>query len=79
MAFLSQESTPEPIVTSQSIGVAVVGTGFGEKVHIPGLQAHPRTQPVAIYHRDLAKAKAIATGDRAAVLGVVRFCAMRNR
>ncbi len=61
MAFLSQESTPEPIVTSQSIGVAVVGTGFGEKVHIPGLQAHPRTQPVAIYHRDLAKAKAIAS------------------
>lgn len=40
--------------------VAVVGTGFGQKVHIPGLQAHHRTEVVAVYHRDLAKAKAIA-------------------
>jgi predicted dehydrogenase len=43
-----------------SIGVAVVGTGFGQKVHIPGFEAHPRTQVVAVYHRDLAKAKAVA-------------------
>lgn len=43
-----------------AIQVAVVGTGFGQKVHIPGLQAHHRTQVVAVYHRDLAKAKAIA-------------------
>ena len=42
------------------IGVAVVGTGFGQKVHIPGFQAHPRTQLIAVYHRDLDKAKAIA-------------------
>jgi predicted dehydrogenase len=42
------------------IGVAVVGTGFGQKVHIPGFQAHPRTQVVAVYHRDLDQAKAIA-------------------
>jgi predicted dehydrogenase len=42
------------------IGVAVVGTGFGQKVHIPGLQAHHRTQVVAVYHRDRAKAEAIA-------------------
>jgi predicted dehydrogenase len=40
--------------------VAVVGTGFGEKVHIPGLQAHHRTAVVAVYHRDLEKARAIA-------------------
>ncbi|MGB3199749.1 MAG: Gfo/Idh/MocA family oxidoreductase [Nodosilinea sp.] len=40
--------------------VAVVGTGFGQKVHIPGLQAHHRTEVVAVYHRDLAKAQAIA-------------------
>jgi predicted dehydrogenase len=39
----------------------VVGTGFGEKIHIPGFQAHPRTQLVAVYHRDLDKAKAIAS------------------
>lgn len=43
------------------IGVAVVGTGFGVKVHIPGFQAHPRTEIVAVYHRDLAKARAIAS------------------
>jgi len=40
------------------IGVAVVGTGFG-KVHIPGFQAHPRTQ-LAVYHRELDKARVIA-------------------
>lgn len=44
----------------QVIGVAVVGTGFGQKVHIPGLQAHHRTQVVAVYHRDSDKANAIA-------------------
>ncbi|MBT9312494.1 Gfo/Idh/MocA family protein [Leptothoe kymatousa] len=43
-----------------SIGVAVVGTGFGQKIHIPGLQAHHRTDVVAVYHRDLSKAQAIA-------------------
>ncbi|KST65453.1 Gfo/Idh/MocA family protein [Mastigocoleus testarum] len=42
------------------IGVAVVGTGFGKKVHIPGLQAHPRTKVIAVYNRDLEKAKKIA-------------------
>ncbi len=42
------------------IGVAIVGTGFGQKVHIPGFQANPRTQLVAVYHRDLEKAQAIA-------------------
>ncbi|KAB8334712.1 Gfo/Idh/MocA family oxidoreductase [Scytonema tolypothrichoides VB-61278] len=42
------------------IGVAVIGTGFGQKVHIPGFLAHPRTEVVAVYNRDLNKAKAIA-------------------
>lgn len=42
------------------IGVAVVGTGFGQKIHIPGLQAHHRTHVVAVYHRDRAKGTAIA-------------------
>jgi len=42
------------------IGVAIAGTGFGQKVHIPGFQAHPRTEVVAVYHRDINKAKAIA-------------------
>lgn len=42
------------------IGVAVIGTGFGQKVHIPGFQAHPQTNVVAVYHRELAKAQTIA-------------------
>ena len=47
-------------MTSSPIGVAVVGTGFGQKIHIPGFQHHPRTEVVAIYNPDLGKAKAIA-------------------
>ncbi|NJN60546.1 MAG: Gfo/Idh/MocA family oxidoreductase [Coleofasciculaceae cyanobacterium RL_1_1] len=43
------------------INVAIVGTGFGQKVHIPGFQAHHRTQVAAVYHRDLATAQSIAT------------------
>ncbi len=43
------------------IGVAVVGTGFGQKIHIPGFQAHHRTEVVAVYHRNLEKAQAIAS------------------
>ncbi|MER3433801.1 MAG: oxidoreductase [Leptolyngbya sp. ERB_1_1] len=47
-------------MTGSKIGVAVVGTGFGQKVHIPGFQAHLRTELVAVYHRDMQKAQAIA-------------------
>ena len=43
-----------------SIGVAVVGTGFGQKVHIPGLQAHHLTEVVAIWNSDRDKAQAVA-------------------
>ncbi|MBE7384506.1 MAG: Gfo/Idh/MocA family oxidoreductase [Leptolyngbya sp. SIO1E4] len=42
------------------LGIAVVGTGFGQKVHIPGFQIHHRTQVVAVYHRDAETAQAIA-------------------
>ncbi|NJN29775.1 MAG: Gfo/Idh/MocA family oxidoreductase [Synechococcales cyanobacterium RM1_1_8] len=45
---------------TKPLGVAVVGTGFGQKVHIPGFKEHPKTQVVAVYHRELAKAQAIA-------------------
>jgi predicted dehydrogenase len=48
------------IMAQSSIGVGVVGTGFGQKIHIPGLQLHPRTEIVAVYHRDLEKGRAIA-------------------
>lgn len=56
----SVEFSESASLEQPAIGVAVVGTGFGQKVHIPGFQAHPRTQLVAVYHRDLDKAKAIA-------------------
>ena len=46
---------------NSKLGVAVVGTGFGEKVHIPGLINNPNTAVVAVYNRDLAKAKTIAS------------------
>jgi predicted dehydrogenase len=42
------------------IGVAIIGTGFGQAIHLPGFQHHPRTEVVAVYNQDLAKAKAIA-------------------
>ena len=54
-------SSPNSSIEQQAIGVAVVGTGFGEKIHIPGFQEHPRTQLVTVYNRDLDKAKAIAS------------------
>lgn len=50
----------ERIMAEQKIGVAVVGTGFGQKIHLPGLQHHHRTEVVSVYHRDPAKAQAIA-------------------
>ena len=46
------------------IGVAVVGTGFGQKIHIPGFTEHPRTEVVALYNRDLGKAKEIADANK---------------
>ncbi|MBD0364051.1 MAG: Gfo/Idh/MocA family oxidoreductase [Coleofasciculus sp. C3-bin4] len=52
-------SPSNPSKEQRAIGVAVVGTGFGEKIHIPGFQAHPRTEVAAVYHRDINKAKAI--------------------
>jgi predicted dehydrogenase len=45
------------------IGVAIVGTGFGQKVHIPAFKAHHKTEVVAVYHRDIDKAKTIATAN----------------
>lgn len=45
------------------IGVAIVGTGFGQKVHIPAFQAHHKTKITAVYHRDINKAKIIAENN----------------
>ena len=42
------------------IGVGIIGTGFGQIIHIPALQIHPETEVVAVYHRDRLKAQQIA-------------------
>lgn len=45
---------------TKTIKVAVIGTGFGAKVHIPGFQNYPHTEVIGVYNRDLSKARAIA-------------------
>ncbi|MDJ0718785.1 MAG: Gfo/Idh/MocA family oxidoreductase [Prochloraceae cyanobacterium] len=52
------------MISTSKIGVAVVGTGFGGKIHIPGFKHHPRTEVVAVYNPDLGKAKAIADANK---------------
>ncbi|MEM7580370.1 MAG: Gfo/Idh/MocA family oxidoreductase [Cyanobacteria bacterium P01_A01_bin.80] len=47
------------MVSSSVIGIAVVGTGFGKKVHIPAFKAHSQTEVVAVYHRNIETAKEI--------------------
>ncbi len=42
------------------INVGVIGTGFGQKIHLPGLQHHPQTEVVALWNHDQAKAEAVA-------------------
>ena len=42
------------------LGIALVGTGFGLKVHLPAFQDCPKTQVVTVYHRDRKQAEAIA-------------------
>ena len=44
-----------------SFGIALVGTGFGQKVHLPAIRDCPGADVTAVYHRSLDKAKAIAT------------------
>ncbi|QHU99937.1 Gfo/Idh/MocA family protein [Synechocystis sp. CACIAM 05] len=43
-----------------NLTVAVLGTGFGQAVHLPALQYHAQTEAIAIYHRDLAKGREVA-------------------
>lgn len=47
-------------MAAPTLGIAVLGTGFGQKIHIPGFKAHHRTEVVAVYHRDPETARAIA-------------------
>ncbi|NET90613.1 MAG: Gfo/Idh/MocA family oxidoreductase [Kamptonema sp. SIO1D9] len=60
MSFSTVASSSNNVSEKSPLGVAVVGTGFGQKIHLPGFQEHPRTKPVAIYNRDIGKAKQIA-------------------
>lgn len=43
------------------IGVAIVGSGFGQKVHIPAFSSHHKTKIFSIYHRDIKQARSLAT------------------
>lgn len=52
---------PVELTSQPAIGVAIVGTGFGQKVHIPAFRDFPGTQLLVVYNRDLAKASAIAS------------------
>lgn len=36
--------------SDRPLGVALVGLGFGEKVHLPALRDCPNTEPVALWH-----------------------------
>lgn len=47
-------------MAASTLGIAVMGTGFGQKIHIPGFDIHHRTEVKAVYHRDPAKAQEIA-------------------
>jgi predicted dehydrogenase len=51
-------------VSASPLGIALIGTGFGVKVHLPALRDCPQTQVAAVYHRDLAKATAIAQAQQ---------------
>ena len=42
--------TAAPLSPQRSLGVALVGLGFGEKVHLPALRDCPLTEPVALWH-----------------------------
>ncbi|NES98991.1 MAG: Gfo/Idh/MocA family oxidoreductase [Sphaerospermopsis sp. SIO1G2] len=45
------------------VGIAIIGTGFGQKVHIPAFKAHHKTEVKAILNRDINKAKSIAENN----------------
>ena len=48
--MLSAANLSTADMSLQPIGVAVAGLGFGEKVHLPALQANPDLCPVALWH-----------------------------
>lgn len=50
----------ETVMAMSPLGIAVLGTGFGQKIHIPGFQVHHRTQVEAVFHREAETGQAIA-------------------
>ena len=68
---------PSAATTTRTVRVGVLGAAnFSEVAHIPGINAHPQGQVVALYSRDLKRAKEMAekngvpeaTDDLAALL-----------
>ena len=55
MNLYSSTASPQP-----PIGIALVGTGFGVKVHLPALRDSNRFCTVAVYHREQQQASAVA-------------------
>ncbi len=45
---------------ADKLGVGVIGVGFGEKIHIPGFQEHPRTEVTAVAARHAGRAADVA-------------------
>ncbi len=68
------------MVQNKKYGVAIVGTGFGQKIHLPGFQNHPKTEVYAIYHRDLDKAKKLAQENNIPYYSdnLVEICSLSN-
>ena len=50
--------------SQRPVGVALVGVGFGEKVHLPALHDCPYTEPVALWHhrQERLEQASISTG-----------------
>jgi predicted dehydrogenase len=44
-----------------SVGVGIIGTGFGQLVHIPGWQACRGAEVLSVYHQSLEKATQVAS------------------
>ena len=63
--MLSATNLSPAEMSSHPLGVAVAGLGFGEKVHLPALEANQDLKPVALWHPrrerlDLACAESVS-------------------
>ncbi|NEO87282.1 MAG: Gfo/Idh/MocA family oxidoreductase [Spirulina sp. SIO3F2] len=42
------------------LNVGIIGTGFGQKIHLPAIQEHPDTQAIALWSHELDKVQTLA-------------------